>query len=294
MSETRNPYSQPHVTTHTPPDSVPRRSSTTGRKSWLKLMAVPLGLLAASIGLGVAGLMKFQWATQESPGTSFPHIVIDANKHPIFAMQYDIYQLSRARSVMKISIDMGPDAPRTSTVATVSALAPVGASFICPKSSKGCSKDEWDTSVNFHHNGYSTTAALYLKVAHLGIDYSGSEVSAALPTVFIEDMSKPTRAPVLFASYYLPSVQHYDWADSPPDNVVESKGRVQWEEALNPNGFTTGRSIVGTNHFAADHRENNALMAGVLFGLAGAAFVGAVVEIVHARDWETLRAVRRQ
>jgi hypothetical protein len=186
-----------------------------------------------------------------------------------------------------------PDASTTGS-AGIAVDAPYGATFVCSKSSQNCSKRQWTKAVYFDRNGDSTLASFYLKATDMGVDYNDPEVSAPLPTVGIIDTGKTAANPDLMASYYLPSALRYDWSADPPSSGLTSKGRIQWEESLNSDGFTAGRSIVGTNHAAADDNQNKALMAGVLSGVAGATLVAAAVEAVHARDWDALRATRRQ
>jgi hypothetical protein len=262
-------------------------------KSALKLMAVPIILVGIGAWLALAAWKVFPKGTHENTVTSFPHVIIAAEQHPLFIVRYDIYQVSRQKWLMQIEVDLEPGASPSGAVG-VSVLPPLGATFVCPKSSQRCGRHQWTKAVSFDDNGNSKIASFYLKATHISVGYNGPEASAPLPTVGITTTGKTAGNPVLMASYYLPSARRYDWAVDPPANIFTSKGRIQWEEALNSHGFTAGRSIVGTNHAALDDNTNKALAAGILAGVAGAAWVGALIEVVHARDWEALRAVRRQ
>jgi hypothetical protein len=265
-------------------------------KSVLKLMAVPLVLVGIGVWLALIALAIFPKHTKnENPVARFPIISIAlGGQQPVFIVRYDIYQISRQRWRMAIEVQLDPNARHSGSAVAVDAGAPYGATFVCPKSSQDCKKQEWTKLVPFDHNGNSAVASFYLEARHIGLDYNGSEVSAPMPEVILINPEKTVETPDLMASYYLPSALRYDWAGYPPDAIYTSDGRIQWDETLNPNGFTAGRSVVGTNHAAEDDNNYKALWAGVLAGVAGAAWVAAAIEFIHARDWEALRAIRRQ
>jgi hypothetical protein len=297
MSETHDPRGQRHVRTRlTTPGFVDLRSSPMDWKSVPKLMAVPLVLVGIGVWLASIAFGIFPKQTQnENPVARFPIIsIVLGRQQPVFIVHYDIYQISRQRWRMAIELLLDPNAPHSGSTAAVDAGAPYGATFVCSKTSQNCKKQSWAKSVLFDHKGISTVASFYLEAAHIGLDYNGPEVSAPMPEVILINPEKTVETPDLMASYYLPSALRYDWSGYPPDAISTPNGRIQWDETLNPNGFTAGRSVVGTNHAAEDDSNSKALWAGVLAGVAGAAWVGAAIEFIHARDWEALRAIRRQ
>lgn len=258
-------------------------------------MTVPLVLVGVAVWLGLMAWHMFPGSPRVNSVTSFPRIALYATKRSaIEDMQYNVYEVSKRTSSMSIQVVLSSDNPPRGLIMAMAIHPPEGATFACtkplPKPPEKCTGNEWLTLLTFDRNGYSGIASMPIKGAHFGIHYEGSEVAAVLPTVILQDPGKDTGSPGLLVSYYLPSAQRYDWGGDPPSGI--SKTRADWDAPLTSSGFTPGRAYVGTDDAAVDASQNRALITGVLAGVAGAALVAAIVEAVHARDWNVVRAVR--
>jgi hypothetical protein len=268
---------------------------STDWKTELKMMAVPLVLLGVATWLGLMAWQIFPGTPRGTSVTSFPHIVLlTSSQSSILDIRYNIYAVSRRTSSMSIQVVLNTDNSPPGLVMGIDITPPDGTTFVCtkppPKPPAKCTDSDWRIFATFDHNGDSGIVSMPIKGGHFGIHYSGSEVAAVLPTVLLQDPGKNTGNPGLLASYYLPSAQRYDWAGDPPSGISEI--RASWEEALTSSGFTPGRAYVGTDDAAVVDSQNRALLTGVLAGVAGAALVAAIVEAVHAQDWNVVRAIR--
>jgi hypothetical protein len=104
-----------------------------------------------------------------------------------------------------------------------------------------------------------------------GFSYQGSVPHAAL------NADTPVTV-----SYELPSASNYDWTGGPPPNTVSSYVGAWWTESLQ--ALSTPIAVSGTDTSSASNDTIRTLIAGTFLGIAGAALVAAIQELVHRRD----------
>ncbi len=88
--------------------------------------------------------------------------------------------------------------------------------------------------------------------------------------------------------YYLPSARSFVWSGS--QVLLARKSDAVWEEQL-VNGLTPAAAASGTSPKEQEDIGRLTFFAGALFGIGGAAIVGAVIEVLHARDWAVVHAL---
>jgi hypothetical protein len=89
----------------------------------------------------------------------------------------------------------------------------------------------------------------------------------------------------LSIGYYIPDAKAYDWSMPP----LKYNPEVTWEETINPisvggqeaQGAAQAIELTGSNRAAQSTDNKNILISGVLFGVAGAAALAAVVAFLQ-------------
>lgn len=76
----------------------------------------------------------------------------------------------------------------------------------------------------------------------------------------------------------VPGVSQYDWTGGPTP-VIVNPIEATWSEPLST--LTTATAISGTDNTAVNSDDHLILVAGILFGIAGGALVGAIQELLH-------------
>jgi hypothetical protein len=137
----------------------------------------------------------------------------------------------------------------------------------------------------------------------LGFSYNNETALAEMPYVSVTSLpagpepgstgsgSAPVYANDIPVSvnfgYDIPGASNYDWSLPPR---ADSSSEVTWGETVNPNigqsaqqlsGEAQPVELTGTNQVAQATDNKDILLSGVLFGIAGAAALGAVVEFLH-------------
>jgi hypothetical protein len=127
----------------------------------------------------------------------------------------------------------------------------------------------------------------FVKHGNFGAAYNGVTAAAAIPAVIYNGPGKP----LLAIAVHIPSAGSYDWSSFPTAKTTSDTG--DWVEPL-ANGYTPGRAAVGINYSAQSWDDFKNFVAGALFALGGGSILAAVIEAVHTRDWDVIRALRSQ
>jgi hypothetical protein len=127
----------------------------------------------------------------------------------------------------------------------------------------------------------------------LGFATNGTSAAAELPSVLYP--TPPTGPQFLISSvlltYVMPDASSYDWnTGTQPESTTKSLivWNVEGQLGANPGGSGMLFSLpatpaVGVNHTADTRNSVFTFAAGILIGIAGGAFVGALQEALHAR-----------
>jgi hypothetical protein len=99
------------------------------------------------------------------------------------------------------------------------------------------------------------------------------------------DSSGTRQAELLLQYQNFPSAGSYDWSAFPGESISKRLGII-WTETVPPGsgssgGVTSARIATGVDHAAQQRDSNFTLVAGVLFGIGGAALIAAVQEALH-------------
>ncbi len=128
-----------------------------------------------------------------------------------------------------------------------------------------------------------TQTTAVIRDPSLAFTYDRETAMAELPYVNLES-SPELRSPfTLHFSYGIPDAGAYDWSQAP---LSRSSNEVAWAETINPSGNTEGQAaqaaeLTGANHIAQAADNQGIFFSGILFGIAGAAALAAVVEFLH-------------
>jgi hypothetical protein len=114
---------------------------------------------------------------------------------------------------------------------------------------------------------------------------NGLTTYAALPQVLYIGVGKPT-----FFVYYndIPSAETLNWSGDTPFLTLGSE--AGWSNILV--NSQSAQVATGTNEAAQASDAFKNFLAGAIIALGGAAFLAAVIEAVHTRDWDRIRELR--
>jgi hypothetical protein len=83
------------------------------------------------------------------------------------------------------------------------------------------------------------------------------------------------------AQYNISSASSYDWSAFP--TLFANSTYAMWDEQV-PASMADGKAAIGVDHANQAKDANMTFIAGALLGLAGAAFLVAIQETLHAND----------
>ena len=133
--------------------------------------------------------------------------------------------------------------------------------------------------------GGTKDASFPLKGIRPGVVSNGLTTYAALPQVLYIGVGKPT-----FFVYYndIPSAGTLNWSGDTPFLTYGSE--AGWTMKL-VNG-QPAQVATGTDQAAQASDAFKNFLAGAIIALGGAAFLAALIEAVHTRDWDLIRELR--
>jgi hypothetical protein len=125
-------------------------------------------------------------------------------------------------------------------------------------------------------SGKLAAATLSLDAPDLMVAGNGESISGNLPKLLWGDYPPPTNPPVVLL-YELPDASSYQWSGaSLPSNYPEDK--VVW----NASPYNVGGSqIIAVNANAQSSDATRTFFAGAIVGIAGAALIGGIQELLH-------------
>jgi hypothetical protein len=140
-----------------------------------------------------------------------------------------------------------------------------------------------DPSLGFSYNNETALAEMpYVSVTSLPVGPEPGSTGSGSAPVYANDIPVSVNF-----GYDIPGASNYDWSLPPR---ADSSSEVTWGETVNPNigqsaqqlsGEAQPVELTGTNQVAQATDNKDILLSGVLFGIAGAAALGAVVEFLH-------------
>jgi hypothetical protein len=140
-----------------------------------------------------------------------------------------------------------------------------------------------DPSLGFSYNNETALAEMpYVSVTSLPAGPEPGSTGSGSAPVYANDIPVSVNF-----GYDIPGASNYDWSLPPR---ADSSSEVTWGETVNPNigqsaqqlsGEAQPVELTGTNQVAQATDNKDILLSGVLFGIAGAAALGAVVEFLH-------------
>jgi hypothetical protein len=259
----------------------PQKKSPISAAALMKSFAA---LILAVIGLAlflIAALVYPSTAQVSSP--AYPQLAIYTNAR-LNVINYQVVQRRRLAEVL-VTVEPYGTLPRGVARASVALIPPTGTLFIgCPRSD--CLDGIWATRLKLFSDQFAT-AKFQVRARSFGVSYNGATAATVIPQVFL--LGHENNLIGFDVHYHLPSAGKYDWSSDPLAADIHST--AEWNETVS-HGETPGRAVIGINHAAQANDDKRTFIAGALFGTGGAALVGAVIEALHVRDWEVLRALR--
>jgi hypothetical protein len=289
---------QPSPTQGTAEDAKSNQDSRLRNRPLRKKIWTPVILAAVGVAMGVGAFALYS-SPSELPTPPYATLQL-ASSFPIADIDYTVDQISSSIAEIKIEVELPAGTlhpPAGASNARLFLAPPFGTGFqTCPKPptglallttpfcySAGQQLYVWVqplkfTTVRFQ---FSITGAafadLYVRAHSFGETYNGITAAVAIPAVTYDGSGMP----LLEAQYNLPAASSYDWSAFPTQFANGSYAR--WNEQLS-SGVTEGKTAAGTNHANEADDNNKTFIAGVLFGLAGAALLSAVQEALHVND----------
>jgi hypothetical protein len=263
------------------------------RARWETILA-PLGLAILGVAMILAALKVYP-RPSEPPVPAFSYLEVDAS-FPLFTIGYSVTKESAATAEIRIIVSLPAGMmhpPAHAPTAYLRMTLPTGSTFWhCPgHACKGPAgkpiHGEWNQPLAFSSvfaSSGEATANFFVKASNFGVTSNGVTAAAAIPAVIYQGRGQA----VLLTGYKIPSPARYDWS-SP--TARESGNYAIWTEPL-AKGYTSGLSVTGVNHTAQSHEDLMTFLAGALVALGGGAILAAIIEAVHRRDWDTIRALR--
>jgi hypothetical protein len=278
---------------HGQPADEPPLPAADKRARWETILA-PLGLAILGVAMIFAALKVYP-RTSEPPAPAFSWLEVDAS-FPIFTIGYSVIGKSATTAEIRVivSLPIGTiHPPAHAPTAYLRMTLPTGSTFWhCP--GQACNspagkpiQGEWNQPLSFSSvfaSSGEATANFFVKASNFGVTSNGVTAAAAIPAVIYQGQGQA----VLLTGYKIQSPARYDWS-SP--TARDSGDYAVWTEPLTK-GYTSGLSVTGVNHTAQSHEDLMTFLAGALVALGGGAILAAIIEAVHRRDWDTIRALR--
>jgi hypothetical protein len=257
------------------------------------LTSVILAIIGVAFGVGAFALYS---SPSEQSTPSFASLELDSS-FPIGYIGYTVAQLSSSIAEIKINVQLPIGTlspPAGASVARILISTPSGTTFrTCPKPpagtailtkpfcvSAGESRYVWEQPLKFTkvENGSGAASVdLYVRSKSFGVTVNGVNAAASIPEVLYNGSGTP----LLQIQYSIPAASSYDWSAFP--TVFVNSSYARWNEQLS-GSHTDGKTAVGIDHANEANNANKTFIAGILFGLAGAALLSAVQEALHAND----------
>ena len=312
-TQSPGPESPPRATPDVPPPAKRKRSVLGTMWSVLRTMWsvlrkwMPLAITCLSVALGFWAY-KLYPKTSDSPAATYSTLEVTTSVPKIDFVNYHVFQMSPDIAVVRVWVvtsDSWPQVRGPSGTATLRLSLPAGSYFReCPH--PACETIEtdpypagtdWKKKVTFSQffpgtYVWAARADFFVRARHFGLTFNHDHVSAAIPDIVYKGSKKDkkdNRAAFLGVSYWIPSAASYDWSSLPVDAVAHTK--ADWSVPM-PQGETAGQIAIGVDQAAKRSDEFKLFLAGALAALAGAGLLTALIEALHARDWEALQDLR--
>lgn len=268
-------------------DSEPSSSAPDKRSGW-GAVVTPVLLGVLGLALLIVGLILYpRRAEHPAPVTTKLDVFSTC---PLFSIGYAVDPAPGRPGVSRLEVRLtlpegllpGSGACVGGRGAGVTVAPPPGTKLMNCKNCHG----RWTVGLPFPADGV-VTAYFYVKASSFGVFSNGDAAFAAIPEVVYIRKATPVGTPELVASYDVASASSYDWSADPPVSATNSV--AIWEEPVH-RGVTAGRVAAGIDQAAQASDAFISFLAGALVALGGAAILAAVVEAVHTRDWDVIRA----
>ncbi|MGO8725601.1 MAG: hypothetical protein ACLPN6_25885 [Streptosporangiaceae bacterium] len=263
--------------------------SLLSRISKHKKFFVPV--ILALIGVGILPVALLVFPSDYQPPTPLTSLVSIATNAPVGSMTYEVVSKGDSRYLLTILLQASVAVTSSDNVARVEVYLPYGYKFgscigpvsVCAaKTVSGVSagRERYPGTVRLWSIGFpSATNEAVLSIFVQGKDfgYSSNDVTetAAMPQVIF---NHPINFPLSVIYENLAVPENYDWSSFPPS--TETGTYVGWLEQLVA-GEEPARVAVGVDHGAQSRDDRDTFLAGALVGVAGAALIGAVQEVIH-------------
>lgn len=264
-------------------------------------------IIAAILAVGV---VAFLWGRKlypaEQPITSLPSYSINIQEGGATGAIPGEFLSFRRQSDGAIEIQSTADISQTSTsdqpfgfIASLTLSGPNIKIIQCPEPRHGCDSTNSPsgevTVIQFSAGSSSPpTETAVIQDPSFGFAENSETALAEMP--YISLTSRPSSPNKLATSlnsnpfslsigYYIPDAKAYDWSMPP----LKYNPGITWEETINPvsvggqeaQGAAQAIELTGSNRAAQATDNKNILVSGVLFGVAGAAALAAVVSFLQ-------------
>lgn len=280
--------SRAHKVERPPASHGPRASSRGGTITRLIRFALPAFLLLLGVGIGIVG---WWLSPSRSPVYSPASFTVDANSYDgadVSSVQVTLSPDLRS-AVLNYSLAISIEAstaqtsPQNSPFVQMLVFLPNGATpFDCTNSS--CLGRYAASILALSYVGskngvtfWTGTLSLKVRGARLGFDENGVDLDAHLPSINL-DPAQTSDAAMTYVTYYVPSANSYDWGASTQPWLLSSNF-VEWQESAQESSSAALLSAINPSQESTD--SNRTFLAGVLFGVAGAALIGFLTELFH-------------
>jgi len=264
-------------------------------QSWWKKILVPAVLFVIGAAVIVVGLLMYP----RRPGVSTPALpTLGIRSQSAFVdehIELIYYVVRQAGPVAHVLVGVQLGGPNyaagghirvphgvTAVISFVAGPPVLHCSPACKPASKGNVANATSQFVVGPSGVQVAIADFVVRARSYGVAANGATEAIGFPSV---DYSGTHQAEAEFGFYYVPSVRSYDWSSLPPEEIT--KKLVTWQESILPGnaflltGVTNARVATGVNHSAQDRDSFLTVVAGVLFGIGGAAIVAAVPEALR-------------
>jgi hypothetical protein len=240
-------------------DRTPPASPIGERPKWKKFLS--------SIILGGIGLLLLLFAVllytpapsePSNPGLPRLNIFTDASVGDIY---YKVTRTTASEAQLKIMLFANPG---PASWATVELLPPDGTAIL-----------ERTAPFEPATDARSATVEFFESAVDLGVVFDGVNASVAIPIVFFGGAGNPQ----MLVEFDIPSASSYDWSSFPTSGTTSNK--AWWLINLSNYNTTQGRVVVSTDYARQASDTDRTFFAGALLGLAGAAILAGIQELLH-------------
>ncbi|HEY6275463.1 MAG TPA: hypothetical protein VIX86_03955 [Streptosporangiaceae bacterium] len=252
---------------------------------------MPIALALLGVALLIVGLLLYP-RRAENPAPLSTKLDVFSTC-PLYSIGYGVDPVPGHPGVSRLTVQLslpegllpGSGACRGGAGAGVTVTPPPGTTLLTGTTFLNCQAchGHWTVGLSFPPNGL-VAAHFLVKASSFGVVSNGITTSAAIPEI----VNDATGTPELLVAYHIPSAISYDWSADPPVSI--RKSIVIWSEPVAQHQ-TAGRAAIGIDQAAQASDSFKIFLAGVLIALAGAAILAAIVEAVHTRDWDVIRAL---